>query len=51
MVHIRDVTIPDNLTELGTICTQFKIWNDLRATIKQGLSPVLQAVSGTGRIV
>ncbi|KAF9323223.1 hypothetical protein BGZ91_003763, partial [Linnemannia elongata] len=43
MVHVRDVTIPDNLTELGTTCTQFKIWNDLRATIEQGLSPVLQA--------
>lgn len=43
MVHVHDVTIPDNLTELGTTCTQFKIWNDLRATIEQGLSPVLQA--------
>ncbi|KAF8947213.1 hypothetical protein BGZ47_009936 [Haplosporangium gracile] len=52
MVHVRDVTIPDNLTELGTISIQFKIWNDLRATIKQGLSPVLDAVvSGTGRRV
>ncbi|KAF9536490.1 hypothetical protein EC957_010659, partial [Mortierella hygrophila] len=52
MVHARDVTIPDNLTELGIISTQFKIWNDLRATIEQGLSPVLEAmVSGTGRMV
>ncbi|KAG9067088.1 hypothetical protein KI688_013001 [Linnemannia hyalina] len=52
MVHVRDVTIPNNLTELGTISTQFKIWNDLRATIEQGLSPVLGAVvSGTGRRV
>lgn len=52
MVHVRDVTIPDNLTELGMISTQFKMWNDLRATIKQGLSPVLEAmVSGTGRMV
>ncbi|KAG9062221.1 hypothetical protein KI688_006553 [Linnemannia hyalina] len=25
MVHVRDVTIPDNLTELGIISTQFKI--------------------------
>ncbi|KAH7055048.1 hypothetical protein BKA57DRAFT_434661 [Linnemannia elongata] len=52
MVHVRDVTIPDNLTELGIISTQFKIWNDLRATIEQGLSPVLEAmVSGPGGMV
>ncbi|KAF9946561.1 hypothetical protein BGZ72_000230 [Mortierella alpina] len=51
MAHVRDVSIPDNLTELGTICTQFKIWNDLRATIEQGLGSVLQAVSGTGRMI
>ncbi|KAF9272526.1 hypothetical protein BGZ68_002331 [Mortierella alpina] len=51
MAHVRDVIIPDNLTELGTICTQFKIWNDLRATIEQGLRSVLQAVSGTGRMI
>ncbi|CAO3572324.1 unnamed protein product [Mortierella alpina] len=51
MTHVRDVIIPDNLTELGTICTQFKIWNGLRATIEQGLRSVLQAVSGTGRMI
>ncbi|KAF8926407.1 hypothetical protein BGZ47_002715, partial [Haplosporangium gracile] len=50
MVHVRDITIPDNLTELTTICTQFKVWNDLRATIEQGLSPDLQAASCTGRM-
>lgn len=51
MVHVRDVTIPDNLTELGTISTQIKIWNDLRATVEQGLSPILEAVvSGKGRV-
>ncbi|KAF9938826.1 hypothetical protein BGZ65_012125 [Modicella reniformis] len=52
MVHVRDVTIPDNLTGLGTISTQIKIWNDLRATIEQGLSPVLETVaSGKGRVI
>jgi uncharacterized alpha/beta hydrolase family protein len=52
MVHVRDATIPDNLTELGMISTQFKIRNDLRATIEQGLSPVMEVmVSGTGRMV
>ncbi|KAG0062115.1 hypothetical protein BGZ90_003251, partial [Linnemannia elongata] len=45
MVHVRDVI------ELGTICIQRKVWNDLRATIEQGLSPLLQAVSGAGRMV
>ncbi|KAF9137090.1 hypothetical protein BGX30_010578 [Mortierella sp. GBA39] len=50
MAHVRDVTIPDNLTELGTVSTQFKIWNDLRATVEHGLSPVLEAVvSSKGR--
>ena len=33
MVHARDVTIPDNLSELGTIGTQIKIWSDLSATM------------------
>ncbi|KAF9176646.1 hypothetical protein BGZ50_000162 [Haplosporangium sp. Z 11] len=52
LVHVRDVTIPDNLTELGTISTQIKIWNDLRATIEQGLSPVFEAMaSGKGRVI
>ncbi|KAF9136208.1 hypothetical protein BGX30_011303 [Mortierella sp. GBA39] len=51
MVHAWDVTTPDNLTELGTISTQIKIWNDLRTTVEQGLSPVLEAVvSGKGRV-
>ncbi|KAF8931599.1 hypothetical protein BGZ47_011758 [Haplosporangium gracile] len=40
-----------SLSELGTISTQIKIWNDLRATVEQGLSPVLAAVpSGKGRV-
>jgi hypothetical protein len=52
MVHARDVTIPDNLTELGMISTRFKIWNDLSTTINQGLRPVMEAmVSGTGQMV
>lgn len=52
MVHVRDVTIPDNLTQLSTISTQIKIWNDLRATVEQRLSPVLEAVvSGEGRVI
>ncbi|KAG0331272.1 hypothetical protein BG004_001742, partial [Podila humilis] len=45
MVHVRDVTIPDNLTELGVISSQIKIWNDLRATVEQGLSPVFEAMA------
>ncbi|KAG0373562.1 hypothetical protein BGX24_011548 [Mortierella sp. AD032] len=54
MVHARDVTIPDNLTELGTISSQFKIWNDLRATVEEGLNSVLEAVvsgKGKGRVI
>ncbi|KAF8942781.1 hypothetical protein BGZ47_006159, partial [Haplosporangium gracile] len=52
LIHVRDVTIPDNLTELGTISTQIKVWDDLKATIEQGLSPVFEAVaSGKRRAV
>ncbi|KAI8594462.1 hypothetical protein EDD21DRAFT_427790 [Dissophora ornata] len=51
LIHVRDVTIPDNLTELGTISTQIKVWNDLRATIEQGLSPVFEAVASGKRLV
>ncbi|KAF9307967.1 hypothetical protein BG003_011802, partial [Podila horticola] len=52
MVHVRDVTIPDNLTELGTISTQIKIWNDLGATVEQGLSPIFEAIaSGKGQVI
>ncbi|KAG0274861.1 hypothetical protein BGZ96_004061 [Linnemannia gamsii] len=51
MVHVHDIMIPDNLTELGTISTQIKVWNDLRATVERGLSPVLEAIaSGKGRM-
>ncbi|KAH7028522.1 hypothetical protein BKA57DRAFT_252627 [Linnemannia elongata] len=51
MVHVRDIMIPDNLTELGTISTQIKVWNDLRATVERGLNPVLEAIaSGKGRM-
>lgn len=51
MVYVRDVTIPDNLAELSAISTQIKIWNDLRATVEKGLSPILEAVaSGKGRV-
>ncbi|KAF9335911.1 hypothetical protein BG006_010336 [Podila minutissima] len=42
MVHICDATIPGNLTELGVISTQIKIWNDLGATVEQGLSPIFE---------
>ncbi|KAI9230993.1 MAG: hypothetical protein BYD32DRAFT_467589 [Podila humilis] len=45
MVHVRDDFIPDNMTELGMISTQIKIWNDLRATVEQGLSPVVEAMA------
>lgn len=52
MVHVRDVTIPDNLTELGMISTQIKIWNDLGATVEQGLSPIFEAIaSGKGQVI
>ncbi|KAG0012323.1 hypothetical protein BGZ82_002638, partial [Podila clonocystis] len=52
MVHVRDVMIPDNLTELGTISTQIKIWNDLGATVEQGLSPIFEAIaSGKGQVI
>lgn len=52
MVHVRDVFIPDNLTELGMISTQIKVWNDLRATVEQGLSPVFEAMaSGKSRVI
>ncbi|KAF9578299.1 hypothetical protein BGW38_005980 [Lunasporangiospora selenospora] len=49
MVHVRNVIVPDNLTELSTICTQYKIWSDLRVTFEQGLTPVLQAVESDTR--
>ncbi|KAF9098468.1 hypothetical protein BGX27_000793 [Mortierella sp. AM989] len=45
MAHVRDVTIPDKLTELGIISSQIKIWNDLRATVEQGLDSLLRAVA------
>ncbi|KAF8928396.1 hypothetical protein BGZ58_009680 [Dissophora ornata] len=52
MVHVRDVTIPDNLTDLGIISTQIKIWNDLKATVKQGLTPILNGMaSGEGQLM
>ncbi|KAG0345522.1 hypothetical protein BG005_001272 [Podila minutissima] len=52
MVHVRDVFIPDNLMELGMISTQIKVWNDLRATVEQGLSPVFEAMaSGKSRVI
>ncbi|KAF9578551.1 hypothetical protein BGW38_005590 [Lunasporangiospora selenospora] len=51
MVCVRDVTIPDSLTELGMISNQIKIWNDLRATVEQGLSPIFEAMaSGEGQV-
>lgn len=41
MVHVCNVTVPDNLTELGTICTQFKIWNDFESHDRAGTETCL----------
>lgn len=50
MVHVWDVFIPDNLTDLCMIGTQIKVWIDVRATVAQGLSPIFYAMaSGKGR--
>lgn len=49
MARARDVTIPDSLMELVSIRSQIKIWNDLKATVKQGLDPLLAAMESGGK--
>lgn len=52
MARVRDVTIPDSLMELTSIRSQIKIWNDLKATVEQGLDPLLAAMeSGSKKLV
>ncbi|KAF9406880.1 hypothetical protein BGZ76_006245 [Entomortierella beljakovae] len=48
MVHVRDMSIPDSLMELGSIGANIKTWMEMKATIEQGLSPVLAAVASGG---
>ncbi|KAI8345726.1 hypothetical protein B0O80DRAFT_471902 [Mortierella sp. GBAus27b] len=49
MARARDVTIPDSLKELVSIRSQIKIWNDLKATVEQGLDPLLAAMESGGK--
>ncbi|KAF9346108.1 hypothetical protein BGX34_004182, partial [Mortierella sp. NVP85] len=51
MARARDVTIPDSLRELVSIRSQIKIWNDLKATVEQGLDPLLAAMESDGKLV
>lgn len=45
MTYVKDVTIPDSLTDLKTLGADIKTWLDLEATIALGLHNVLEQVS------
>lgn len=51
MVHIGDVSIPDNLTELGALGNDIKTWVEMKYTIERGLASVLAAESTGPQIV
>ncbi|KAF9899763.1 hypothetical protein EC991_008341 [Linnemannia zychae] len=48
LVYVKDVTIPDSLTDLKTLGADIKTWLELEATITLGLHNVLEQV-GSGK--
>lgn len=45
LVYVKDVTIPDSLTDLKRLGTDIKTWLELEATLALGLQHVLQQVT------